>query len=184
VPQCSYLPHQPIINDTLLIVTGWLCPTPTDNLLILTGFQPAELRRNGDTLSLGRCATESGYLLHSALTRPSSADAQRLKSWHAFVPAAYHLIRFSDKNNIHAAQWAYKQWNVEWADNPTRLRTFITDTSNRPTGMTLPRKAWVRLNHLHTGVGRFCSCLYKWGMASSAAYECGVEKQTIDHVVL
>jgi len=26
--------------------------------------------------------------------------------------------------------------------------------------------------------------LYKWGMASSAACECGAEEQTVDHVVL
>ena len=50
--------------------------------------------------------------------------------------------------------------------------------------MTLPRKAWVRLNRLRTGVGRFRSCLYKWGMPSSAACECGEEGQIVDHVVL
>ena len=50
--------------------------------------------------------------------------------------------------------------------------------------MTLPRRAWVWLNHLHTGVGRFRSCLYEWGIASSAACECGAEEQTLDHVVL
>jgi len=51
--------------------------------------------------------------------------------------------------------------------------------------MTLPRRAWVQLNRLRAGVGRFRSCLYKWGMASSAACEseCGAE-QTVDHVVL
>ena len=54
----------------------------------------------------------------------------------------------------------------------------------RPPGMTLPKRAWVRLNRLRTGVGRFRSCLYKWGMASSAACECGAEEQTVDHVVL
>ena len=48
----------------------------------------------------------------------------------------------------------------------------------------LPRRAWVRLNRLHTGVRHFHSCLYKWGMASSAACECGTEEQTVDHVVL
>jgi len=41
-----------------------------------------------------------------------------------------------------------------------------------------------RLDRLHTGVGRFRSCLYKWGMASSAACECGTEEQTVDRVVL
>jgi len=38
--------------------------------------------------------------------------------------------------------------------------------------MTLPTKAWVRLN-----------CLYKWDMAFSATCECGAEEQTVDHVV-
>jgi len=37
---------------------------------------------------------------------------------------------------------------------------------------------------LTKGVGRFRSCLYEWGMASSAACECGIEKQTVGHVVL
>ena len=35
----------PTINDALRIVTGWLRPTPADNLPILAGIQPAELRR-------------------------------------------------------------------------------------------------------------------------------------------
>jgi len=50
--------------------------------------------------------------------------------------------------------------------------------------MTLLRRAWVRLNRLRTAVVRLRSCLLKWGMASSAACECGAEEQTIDHVVL
>jgi len=94
----------PSINDALRIVTGCLCPTPADNLPILAGIQPAELRRRGATLSLGRRAMEPGHLLHSALTRPSGAAAQRLKSRHPFVPAAQKLISFFDNNNIRAAQ--------------------------------------------------------------------------------
>jgi len=50
--------------------------------------------------------------------------------------------------------------------------------------MTFPRIVWVRLNPLHNDVGRFRSCLYKWGMASSATCECGAEEQIVDHVVL
>jgi len=118
----------PAINAILRIVTGCLRPTPADNLPILAGIQPAELHRKGATLSLARRAMEPGHLLHSALTRPSSADARRLKSRHTFVPAAQHLVSLSDNNNIRAAQWADHQWNAEWADNPTRLRTFIPDT--------------------------------------------------------
>jgi len=124
----------------LRIVTGCLRPTPADNLPILAGIQPAELRRRGATLSLGRRAMEPGRLLHSALTRPLSAAAQRLKSWHPFVPAVQHLISFSDNNNIRAAQLADHQWNREWADNPTRLRTSIPDTgTHRMAAQHLPR---------------------------------------------
>jgi len=64
------------INDTLRIVTGFLRPTPAGNLPILAGIQPAEFRRRGTTLSLGRRAMKPGHLLHSALTRPLGAPAR------------------------------------------------------------------------------------------------------------
>jgi len=47
-----------------------------------------------------------------------------------------------------------------------------------------PKKSLIRFNRLRNGVGRFRSCLYKWGMVSSAACECGAEEQTVDHAVL
>jgi len=46
---------------------------------ILAGIQHAELLRNGATLSLARRVMEPGHLLHSTITRPSSANARRLK---------------------------------------------------------------------------------------------------------
>jgi len=131
----------PTINDALLTVTGCLRPAPADNLPILAGIQPAEIHRRGATLSLGCRAVEPGNLLHSALTRPSGAAARRLKSRHPFVPAAKQLISFSDNNNVRAAQWADHQWNAEWADNLTILRTSIPDTGALTPGMTLPRRA-------------------------------------------
>ena len=42
------------INDALRIVSGCLSPTPTDNLLVLSGTQPTELRRKKAALSLAR----------------------------------------------------------------------------------------------------------------------------------
>ena len=42
-----------VLNDALRIVTRCLRPTPTDRLSVLSGIQPAELRRLGVTLSLG-----------------------------------------------------------------------------------------------------------------------------------
>ena len=51
-----------VLNDALRIVTGCLRPTPTDYLPVLSGIQPAELRRLGATLSLA----------HRGSTRPQS----------------------------------------------------------------------------------------------------------------
>ena len=75
---------------------------------------------------LARRAMEPGHLLHSALTRPSSANARRLKSRHPFAPVAQQLISSSDDSRS-AAIWAYHRWKAEWADNTTILRTFIPD---------------------------------------------------------
>ena len=85
-------------------MTGCLHPTTTENLPILAGIQPAELRRSGATLSLARGATEPGQLLHSVPTGPSSANSRRLKSRHPFEPAAQHLTCSSDNDKKRAAQ--------------------------------------------------------------------------------
>ena len=42
------------INDALCIVTGCLRPTPIDNLFVLAGILPTELRRQRAVLSLPR----------------------------------------------------------------------------------------------------------------------------------
>jgi len=96
--------------------------------------QPAELCRNGATLSLARRAMEPGHLLHSALTCQSSAKTRHVKSRHPFAPAAQKLISsFDNNNNLYAVHWADHQWNVGWVDNPTRLHIFIRDIGTQTT---------------------------------------------------
>jgi len=68
-------------------------------------------------------------------------------------------------------------------DNTTRLRFFIPDADTHPPGMTFPRTAWVRLNRLRTGVGRFRSCLHKLGTAPFEACGRSAEEQAVNHVV-
>ena len=62
------------------------------------------------------------------------------------------------------------------------LCVYIPRVSTRPIGMSLIRTAWVKLNRLRTGVGRFDSSMHKWGLASSGKRECGASEQTADHI--
>ena len=52
----------PATNDALRNMIGWLRPIPADNLPMLAGIQPAELRRKGATPSLARRLMEPGHL--------------------------------------------------------------------------------------------------------------------------
>ena len=61
-----------VLNDALRIVTGCLRPTPTDHLPVLSGIQPAELRRLGATLSLAyRGSLDPDHILHGLLSGSS-----------------------------------------------------------------------------------------------------------------
>ena len=61
------------------------------------------------------------------------------------------------------------------------FQAFVPETGARPVGMGLPRAAWVKLNCLRTGVGRFHSSMHKWGLVPSPNFECGASEQTADH---
>ena len=70
-----------VLNDALRIVTGCLRPTPTDHLPVLSGIQPAELRRMGATLSLAyRGSLETDHILHGLLSGSSDTCQVRLRS--------------------------------------------------------------------------------------------------------
>ena len=84
---------------------------------------------------------------------------------------------------IHAYEWTNHKWKTEYCENASRLRAFVPRTGSRPVGMGLPRAAWVKLNRLRTGVGRFHSSMHEWGLAPSPNCECGASEQTADHVL-
>ena len=72
---------------------------------------------------------------------------------------------------------------TEYCQNASRLRAFVPGTSARLVGMGLPREAWVKLNRLPTGVGRFHLSMHKWGLARSPNCECSTSEKTADHVL-
>ena len=100
-------------NDALRIVTGCLRPTSTENLLVLSGIQPAELRRQRVTLSLAnRSSLYPGHILHGQQTEPQAASKKRLKSRRPFVSAARKLLHNLSELGIRAAQLTDLTWDT------------------------------------------------------------------------
>ena len=173
-----------VLNDALRIVTGCLRPTPTDHLPVFSGIQPAELRRMGATLSLAhRGSLDPDHILYGLLSGSSNTRQVRLRSRRPFVPGARNLLNNLARLGIRASEWTNHKWKTEYCENVSRLRAFVPETGARSVGMGLPRVAWVKLNRLRTGVGRFHSSMQKWGLAPSPNCECGASEQTAAHVL-
>ena len=100
-----------VLNDALRIVTGCLRPTPTDHLPILSGIQPAELRRLGATLSLAhRGSLDPDHILYGLLSGSSDNRQMRLRSRRPFVPAARNLLNNLARLGIRASEWTNHKW--------------------------------------------------------------------------
>ena len=109
------------MNDALRIVTGCLPPAPTDHLPVLSGIQPAELRRLGATLSLGhRESLDPDHILYNLLSGSSDTRQVRLRSRRPFVPAARNILDNHARLGIHASEWTNYKWNAEYYENARR----------------------------------------------------------------
>ena len=128
-----------VVNDALHIVTGCLCPTPTDHLLVLSGIQPAELCRMGATLSLAyRGCLDPNHILYGLLSGSSDTCQVRLRSRFLCVPAVRNLLDNLARLGIRASEWTNHKWKMEYCENAFRLRAFVSGTDARPVGMGLP----------------------------------------------
>ena len=134
--------------------------------------------------SLGnRSSLDPGHNLHGQVTELRAPSKEKLKSRHPFATAARKLLHNLSELGIRAAQWTNLTWGTEYSKSMSALCVYIPRVSTRPIAMSLTRTAWVKLNRLRTGVGRFGSSVHKWGLAPSAKCECGARKQTVDHII-
>ena len=155
-----------------------------DHLPVISGIQPAELRRLGATVSLAyRGSLDPDHILYGLLSGFSDTHQVRLRSIRPFMPAKRNLLDNLARLGIRAFKRTNHKRKTEYCENASRLRAFVPGTGARPVGMGLPRAAWVKLNRLRTGVGQFHSSTLKWGLAPSPNWECGSSEQTADHVL-
>jgi len=98
-----------------------------------------------------------------------------------------HMYPPHNNSSVHLATTTYVRRSGRITDGMrsgwrTLRDSVLSSPTSAPTlpesGMSLPRTTWVSC------VRRFRPCLYKWGMASSAACQCGAKEQTVGHVVL
>ncbi len=152
------------------LITGCLRPTPTELLPVLSGITPAPLHREHHTHALvTKALTSLSHLLHDLVEQSNLLGPQRLKSRHSFSRHAVRLV--NSQFNI------CESWITDWQQEslPAHLNTAL------PPGAELPRKEWVSLNRLQTGVGRFGVFMYRWGLRQSAPCQCGAPEQTAQH---
>ena len=142
------------------------------------------VKRKNATLSLAiRSSFDPDHILGGQLTAPRAASKERLKSRHPFAPSAQKLLHNLSELGIHAAQWTNFTWDTEYSKSMSALGVYIPRVCTRSIGMSLTTTAWVKLNCLRTGVGRFGLTLHKWGLAFSAKCECGASEQTADRII-
>ena len=130
-----------VLNDALRIVTGCLRPTPTEHLPVLSGIQPAELRRLGATLSLAyRGSLDPDHILYGLLSGSSDTRQVRLRSRRPFVPVARNRLDNLARLDIRASEWKNHKWNAEYCKNAFRLRAFVPETGASLLGWAYPEQ--------------------------------------------
>ena len=148
---------------------------------MLAGIPPAELRRRAASLALARRAMDPDHLLHHTITREETQP--RLKSRRPFASNGNDLLSTALPNET-KAHWIGRTWSAEWQPSTSRLREYIVSPSKCCPGSDLPRQAWVKLNRLRTGVGRFNAEMWRWGLSKSPACHCGADQQTANHIIV
>ena len=169
------------INSSLRTIYGCLKPTPVFLLPVLAGIAPAGLRRKAATLALTRKAMKHDWhILHD--TTKTEVPSCRLKSRKPYNKEAQEMLSVILEDRSKDASIA-ATWKQEWeASGPTRVHRHVSKPEEGVKGEDLRRKHWMTLNRLRTGVGRYKASMEKWGLADSAACECGEPEQTAEHI--
>ena len=168
------------INCSLRIIIECLQTTPVEQLPVLAGIPPAELRRRAAGLALARLVMDPDHLLHHTITRDETQP--RLKSRGPFATSGKDLLSTILPNET-KAHWKARMCSVEWQPSISWLREYITSSSGSSPGSDLPRQACVKLNRLRTEVGRLNADMWRWGLSKSPLCDCEADQQTANHVI-
>ena len=148
------------LNESMRIVSGCIRSTPVEQLSVLCGILPPDLRREKTCLALlHRAMADDDHLLHHwtdanyvILTRlPRRPPSSRMRSL------------FKEAGPSHSATFAADKWQLRWNNNNLKI-VYMPKVSETPLGCHLQRKEWMHLNRIRCGHGRFKAALHKWGL--------------------
>ena len=153
------------------IITGCLYLTPADFLPVLSDIAPASLRRKHLVHRLTQQAAScDDHPLKKLVMEAQFLRPKRLSPRHPFSRHAAELLR----SNFDLSKTCNSSW--EKTTKPEQLT--VSPSTKSPPGAELTRNHWVKLNRLRTGVCRFNSNIYTWGLADSPYCTCELEPQT------
>ena len=170
------------INSSMRTIYGCLKPTHVFQLPVLAGIAPAGLRRKAATLASAQKAVKHDWnILHD--TAETEVPPCRLKSRKPCNKEAQRILGIIPEDRSKDA-WIAETWKQKWAaSGSTRVHRHVSDPGEGVKGEDLSRKHWTTLNRLRTGVGRYKASMKKWGLADSAAWECGEPEQTAEYII-
>ena len=114
-------------------------------LPVLSGIAPPSLRREHHTAMLVKKAIpDTFHLLHVRVSRAQNLGRQRLRSRRPFSRHAGSLAA----SDFHLME----KWQNDWQGTTKPTQLTITPGITIPPGADLPRREWVTLNRLCTGM--------------------------------
>ena len=152
-----------MINDTIHIITGCLCPTEITFLPVLSEIMLPDIRCEHCIAKLVTAERDSPHhLLHQQVSIAAGAlGPQRFKSRRPFI--RHTMRKLADNFDL------MLEWNNKISQCPPLLISACSLPSpTLPPGANYPWKHWVQLNHLRYGTALMGQSLVRWGTQNSA----------------
>ena len=160
------------LNESCRLITGCIKPTKTDQLYLLAGIAPPQVRRQA------RAEAERTKQIHDP-RHPiygQTLPKQRLKSRKNFVATTKPLEKSQPKRRIDL-------WQDFLSKNDQDLSMGLKPEEALPPGAELNWRTWKSLNRLRTLTGRSKENLIKWGFPTDTTLcSCG-QTQTMSHLL-
>ena len=164
------------LNTCCRQITGCLRPTPADNLYILAGIAPPDIRRRVARMKERKRQVEDVRhpLFNHALA------AHRLASRESFLKSVEPLPTSTSEN------MRVVMWEERLSDLSPVSPMSLNPCEELPPGAERTWTEWKCLNRLRTGKGRCKVLIHKWGYLKDNQdlnCNCGSELHTMQHLL-